>query len=111
MRLVVLFIFPVVLRFYSRETHKIAVFYIGEGQEDKCSILSNSAGSRAYEDFVSGLGWEVIYAHTLIYYLKRLEIGYGFLAESPCLKGCFFSDLQLQFILFSTKCRHTFFPD
>eukprot|EP00064_Thunnus_orientalis_P013441 superscaffoldBa00002186_g13480 len=43
----------------SRETHKIAVFYIGEGQEDKCSILSNSAGSQAYEDFVSGLGWEV----------------------------------------------------
>ncbi|XP_054652859.1 ral GTPase-activating protein subunit alpha-2 isoform X4 [Dunckerocampus dactyliophorus] len=42
-----------------RETHKIAVFYIGEGQEDKCSILSNSAGSKAYEDFVSGLGWEV----------------------------------------------------
>ncbi len=45
--------------FCSRETHKIAVFYIGEGQEDKCSILSNSAGSQAYEDFVSGLGWEV----------------------------------------------------
>lgn len=42
-----------------RETHKIAVFYIGEGQEDKCSILSNSAGSQAYENFVSGLGWEV----------------------------------------------------
>ncbi|XP_067471395.1 ral GTPase-activating protein subunit alpha-2 isoform X1 [Thunnus thynnus] len=42
-----------------RETHKIAVFYIGEGQEDKCSILSNSTGSQAYEDFVSGLGWEV----------------------------------------------------
>uniref|UniRef100_A0A3P9LAX5 Ral GTPase activating protein catalytic alpha subunit 2 n=1 Tax=Oryzias latipes TaxID=8090 RepID=A0A3P9LAX5_ORYLA len=42
-----------------RETHKIAVFYIGEGQEDKCSILSNNAGSQAYEDFVSGLGWEV----------------------------------------------------
>ncbi|KAG7280735.1 hypothetical protein CRUP_004535 [Coryphaenoides rupestris] len=34
-----------------RETHKIAVFYIAEGQEDKCSILSNSAASRAYEDF------------------------------------------------------------
>ncbi|XP_031435649.1 ral GTPase-activating protein subunit alpha-2 isoform X5 [Clupea harengus] len=42
-----------------RETHKIAVFYIGEGQEDKCSILSNAEGSQAYEDFVSGLGWEV----------------------------------------------------
>uniref|UniRef100_A0A8C1Q1L4 Ral GTPase activating protein, alpha subunit 2 (catalytic) n=1 Tax=Cyprinus carpio TaxID=7962 RepID=A0A8C1Q1L4_CYPCA len=42
-----------------RETHKIAVFYIGEGQEDKYSILSNTEGSQAYEDFVSGLGWEV----------------------------------------------------
>uniref|UniRef100_A0A8C5N221 Ral GTPase activating protein catalytic subunit alpha 2 n=1 Tax=Leptobrachium leishanense TaxID=445787 RepID=A0A8C5N221_9ANUR len=42
-----------------RETHKIAVFYIAEGQEDKCSILSNSGGSKAYEDFVGGLGWEV----------------------------------------------------
>ncbi|KAM8774418.1 ral GTPase-activating protein subunit alpha-2 isoform 2-T2 [Rhynchonycteris naso] len=42
-----------------RETHKIAVFYIAEGQEDKCSILSNEKGSQAYEDFVAGLGWEV----------------------------------------------------
>ncbi|XP_026085064.1 ral GTPase-activating protein subunit alpha-2-like isoform X2 [Carassius auratus] len=42
-----------------RETHKIAVFFIGEGQEDKCSILSNTEGRQAYEDFVSGLGWEV----------------------------------------------------
>ncbi|XP_069464171.1 ral GTPase-activating protein subunit alpha-2 isoform X2 [Ambystoma mexicanum] len=42
-----------------RETHKIAVFYIAEGQEDKCSILSNTGGSQAYEDFVGGLGWEV----------------------------------------------------
>ncbi|XP_041418604.1 ral GTPase-activating protein subunit alpha-2 isoform X3 [Xenopus laevis] len=42
-----------------RETHKIAVFYIAEGQEDKRSILSNSAGSKAYEDFLGGLGWEV----------------------------------------------------
>ncbi|XP_077789672.1 ral GTPase-activating protein subunit alpha-2 isoform X2 [Podarcis muralis] len=42
-----------------RETHKIAVFYIAEGQEDKCSILSNSKGSQAYEEFVAGLGWEV----------------------------------------------------
>ncbi|KAH0514680.1 Ral GTPase-activating protein subunit alpha-2 [Microtus ochrogaster] len=43
----------------SRETHKIAVFYIAEGQEDKCSILANERGSQAYEDFVAGLGWEV----------------------------------------------------
>uniref|UniRef100_A0A8C3BC10 Ral GTPase activating protein catalytic subunit alpha 2 n=1 Tax=Cairina moschata TaxID=8855 RepID=A0A8C3BC10_CAIMO len=38
---------------------RIAVFYIAEGQEDKCSILSNARGSQAYEDFVAGLGWEV----------------------------------------------------
>lgn len=42
-----------------RETHKIAVFYVAEGQEDKHSILTNTTGSKAYEDFVSGLGWEV----------------------------------------------------
>uniref|UniRef100_A0A4W6FLB3 Ral GTPase activating protein catalytic subunit alpha 1 n=1 Tax=Lates calcarifer TaxID=8187 RepID=A0A4W6FLB3_LATCA len=42
-----------------RETHKIAVFYVAEGQEDKHSILTNTTGSQAYEDFVSGLGWEV----------------------------------------------------
>lgn len=60
------------LRFspHSRETHKIAVFYVAEGQEDKHSILSNTGGSQAYEDFVSGLGWEVrallsVPSHTL----------------------------------------------
>ncbi|XP_019374428.1 PREDICTED: ral GTPase-activating protein subunit alpha-1 isoform X2 [Gavialis gangeticus] len=42
-----------------RETHKIAVFYVAEGQEDKHSILTNTGGSHAYEDFVAGLGWEV----------------------------------------------------
>lgn len=49
----------------SRETHKIAVFYVAEGQEDKHSILSNTSGSQAYEDFVSGLGWEVRQTPTL----------------------------------------------
>lgn len=47
--------------FYSRETHKIAVFYVAEGQEDKHSILTNTGGSQAYEDFVAGLGWEVLF--------------------------------------------------
>ncbi|XP_048586068.1 ral GTPase-activating protein subunit alpha-2 [Nematostella vectensis] len=42
-----------------RETHKIAVLYVAAGQEDKTSIMSNSAGSQAYEDFVAALGWEV----------------------------------------------------
>ena len=43
----------------SRQTYKVAVLYVACGQEDKCSILQNSQGSRAFEEFVSGLGWEV----------------------------------------------------
>ncbi|XP_071163709.1 ral GTPase-activating protein subunit alpha-1-like isoform X36 [Mytilus edulis] len=42
-----------------RETHKFAVIYVAEGQEDKNSILNNTGGSKAYEDFISGLGWEI----------------------------------------------------
>ncbi len=42
-----------------REAHKIAVIYVGEGQEDRESILYNSSGSAEYEEFVSGLAWEV----------------------------------------------------
>lgn len=42
-----------------RETHKMAVIYVAEGQEDKNSILSNSGGSQAFEDFVAALAWEV----------------------------------------------------
>ena len=35
------------------------MIYVAEGQEDKNSILSNPGGSKAFEDFVTGLGWEV----------------------------------------------------
>ena len=49
----------------GRETHKIAVIYVAEGQEDKISILSNTSGSEAFEEFVAGLGWEVeLESHT-----------------------------------------------
>lgn len=43
----------------SRETHKIAVIYVAEGQEDKNSVLLNHGGSQAYEEFIAGLAWEV----------------------------------------------------
>lgn len=57
--------------FYSRETHKIAVFYVGPGQEDKMSIMSNTAGSKLFEDFVSGMTWEVsVLIFTLFYRFK-----------------------------------------
>lgn len=42
-----------------RETHKLAVIYVGAGQEDKTSILLNTHGSSKYEQFVSSLGWEI----------------------------------------------------
>lgn len=43
----------------NRDTHKIAVIYVANGQEDKQSILSNCSGSRSFEEFVAALGWEV----------------------------------------------------
>lgn len=43
----------------SRETHKIAVIYVAEGQEDKNSVLRNCGGSQTYEEFIAGLAWEV----------------------------------------------------
>ncbi|CAH8494814.1 unnamed protein product [Heterobilharzia americana] len=43
----------------SRETHKLAIFYVGAGQEDKQSILSNQTASLEFENFVAGLGWEI----------------------------------------------------
>ena len=45
--------------FLSRQTYKLAVLYVALGQEDKRSILRNTSGSREFEDFVAGLGWEV----------------------------------------------------
>lgn len=42
-----------------RETHKIAVLYVADKQEDKNSILLNKAGSEGFERFVAGLGWEI----------------------------------------------------
>ncbi|TGZ65375.1 hypothetical protein CRM22_005912 [Opisthorchis felineus] len=46
-------------KFGVRETHKIAVFYVGAGQEDKQSILSNQTASLEFENFLAGLGWEI----------------------------------------------------
>lgn len=43
----------------SREVHKVAVIYVGEGQEDRASILSTAVASAQFESFVGELGWEV----------------------------------------------------
>ncbi|CAB3248898.1 unnamed protein product [Arctia plantaginis] len=42
-----------------RETHKVAVIYVGKGQETRQEILSNQCGSPAYEAFLAALAWEV----------------------------------------------------
>lgn len=59
-----------------RETHKMAVIYVGSGQEDKNSILHNACGSSMYEMFVSALGWEI-----------ELETHNGFIGGLP-RQGC-----------------------
>ena len=46
---------------HSRQTYKVAVMYVEFDQEDRESILRNTSGSRDFEDFVAGLGWEVEY--------------------------------------------------
>ena len=43
----------------SRETHKVGLLYIGEGQDEQADILGNERGSAGYERFKEGLGWRV----------------------------------------------------
>ncbi|KAG0368288.1 Ral GTPase-activating protein subunit alpha-2 [Gamsiella multidivaricata] len=43
----------------GRETFKVALLYVGEGQEGEQAIMHNSQGSAIYNRFVQGLGWEV----------------------------------------------------
>eukprot|EP00051_Salpingoeca_urceolata_P012952 m.161560 g.161560 ORF g.161560 m.161560 type:complete len:2199 (+) comp17650_c2_seq2:156-6752(+) len=42
-----------------REQHKIAVVYVGDGQDNKQAILANARGSPCFDEFVGGLGWGV----------------------------------------------------
>ncbi|CAG8556335.1 13744_t:CDS:10, partial [Ambispora leptoticha] len=44
---------------HPREVVKIALIYVGPGQEDEQSILHNTNGSPMYEEFVASLGWEI----------------------------------------------------
>ncbi|KAI9282378.1 hypothetical protein BC943DRAFT_328675 [Umbelopsis sp. AD052] len=46
-------------RKHGRETMKIALLYVADGQEDEHAIFHNSSGSAEYEAFVNSLGWEV----------------------------------------------------
>ncbi|KAL5111794.1 Ral GTPase-activating protein subunit alpha-2 [Taenia crassiceps] len=43
----------------SRQTYKIALVYVGPGQEEKQDILSNPRGSIEFQRFASNLGWSV----------------------------------------------------
>lgn len=43
----------------SRESLKVAILYVADGQESESAILSNQSGSLAYRSFVNSLGWEI----------------------------------------------------
>ncbi|KAF7726352.1 Ral GTPase-activating protein subunit alpha-1 [Apophysomyces ossiformis] len=59
-------------RKHGREIMKIAIIYVGPGQESEQAILHNSHGSVMYNTFVNSLGWEIdIATHTG--YLGGLE--------------------------------------
>ncbi|KAI8622047.1 hypothetical protein BC830DRAFT_1091333 [Chytriomyces sp. MP71] len=44
---------------FGREVIKVAVIYVGPGQEDESTILRNHNASNEYHEFVASLGWEV----------------------------------------------------
>lgn len=44
---------------HAREVMKMAILYVGPGQEDEQSILHNTNGSQLYDEFVESLGWEI----------------------------------------------------
>ncbi|KAI9252129.1 hypothetical protein BY458DRAFT_359294 [Sporodiniella umbellata] len=46
-------------RKHGRETMKIGLIYVRNGQEDEQAILQNNQGSERYKAFVNSLGWEV----------------------------------------------------
>ena len=44
---------------YERHVMKIAIVYVGPGQDEQRAILENESGSDAYEAFVDSLGWSI----------------------------------------------------
>ncbi|KAJ3115213.1 Ral GTPase-activating protein subunit alpha-1, partial [Physocladia obscura] len=57
---------------FGREVIKIAVIYVGPGQEEEACIFMNQNSSMEYKEFVGTLGWEIdISTHTG--YLGGLE--------------------------------------
>jgi hypothetical protein len=43
----------------ERETIKIGVIYVGNGQESARDLIKNESGSDLYQEFLQGLGWDV----------------------------------------------------
>uniref|UniRef100_A0A914BZM8 Rap-GAP domain-containing protein n=1 Tax=Acrobeloides nanus TaxID=290746 RepID=A0A914BZM8_9BILA len=58
-----------------REVHKVAVIFVGQGQEDKQSILSNTSGSEHFNCFIEGLGWPITTGPTHLGYSGGLPPG------------------------------------
>jgi len=44
---------------YNRETQKIGIIYVKDGQDDQHEILKNNSASNVYKEFVQSLGWMV----------------------------------------------------
>jgi hypothetical protein len=80
-----------------RETHKIAVIYIGPNQQDKQSILSNEQGSIDYEDFINSLAWTID--------LETHEGFMGGLARNTKLKSALYFANSTTEILFHVSTR------
>ncbi|KAJ3213934.1 Ral GTPase-activating protein subunit alpha-1, partial [Dinochytrium kinnereticum] len=77
---------------FGRETLKIAVIYVGPGQEDEQTLLKNVGGSFEYQEFVSSLGWEIdISTHPG--YLGGLER-----SQATGVKATYFCDSTMEIV-------------
>ncbi|CAD5206927.1 unnamed protein product [Bursaphelenchus okinawaensis] len=70
----------------SREVHKVALIYVGMGQEDKQTILSNNRATPIFDEFVSRLGWPVEIGPNHVGYAGGLPAGHiaPYYANSAC---------------------------
>ncbi|KAJ3394024.1 Ral GTPase-activating protein subunit alpha-2 [Entophlyctis sp. JEL0112] len=81
---------------YGREAIKVALLYVGPGQEDESCILRNSTASFEFKEFVATLGWKIDIA-THAGYLGGLER-----TQSSGLQALYYCDHSVEMIFHDT---------
>lgn len=94
---------------YEKEVIKVALLYVGPGQEDEASILRNhlnaneSTQSKRYLDFTSCLGWHVDMENHCGNYFGGLDKS----ILSDCKKLLYYSDAQTEIVFHESVAMNT----